>query len=137
MKHHPSPTAAMIIPPMDGPMMRLRVHHRRVERDRVGEVGAVLDHLDDERLARRRVERVDASPARPAEPGSRATVITPANASTASASDCSIDSTCVTTSTRCRFHRSTSTPANGASMSVGIWPQKPTTPSRNAEPVSR
>ena len=26
---------------------------------------------------------------------------------------------------RCRSQRSTSTPANGASTSVGIWPQKP------------
>ena len=38
---------------------------------------------------------------------------------------------------RCRSQRSTSTPANGASTSVGIWPQNPTTPSSSTEPVSR
>src|SRR5258707_593108 len=35
------------------------VDHRRVERDRIGQVGAVFDHLHDEGLAGRRVERVD------------------------------------------------------------------------------
>ncbi len=34
-------------------------HHRRVERDRVREILLALDHLDDERLARRHVEGVD------------------------------------------------------------------------------
>ena len=66
-----------------------------------------------------------------------ATVMTPMNVGTASASDCSADSTCVMTRMRCRSQRSTSTPANGASSRVGIWPQKPTTPRSSADPVSR
>jgi hypothetical protein len=33
--------------------------HRRVECDRIGEVAAILDHLDHERLSRRRVEGAD------------------------------------------------------------------------------
>lgn len=35
------------------------VEHRRVQGDGVGQVGAVLDHLDDEGLPRRRIEGVD------------------------------------------------------------------------------
>ena len=65
------------------------------------------------------------------------TVITPASASHASANDCTMDATCVATSTRYRPQRSTQTPANGASTKVGIWPAKPTRPSVAAEPVRR
>ena len=36
-----------------------RIHHGRVDGDGVGEVGAILDHLDHERLAAGHVERVD------------------------------------------------------------------------------
>src|ERR1700733_11901341 len=56
--------------------------------------------------------------------------------SAASASDCNMARTCVTTSTLRRFRRSTHTPAKGANRNVGICPANPTTPSRNAEPVS-
>ena len=65
------------------------------------------------------------------------TVMVPRSANQASSADCTIASACVTTSTRWRFQRSTSTPANGASRNVGICPAKPTTPSSSAEPVSR
>lgn len=64
-------------------------------------------------------------------------VIIPANANPASANDCSIERTCVTTSVVCRFHLSTQTPASGPSMKVGICPANPTMPKRNAEPVKR
>src|SRR5258705_1248652 len=66
-----------------------------------------------------------------------ATVMVDVNTRRASASDWSIDSTCVTSRMRCRSHRSTHTPAIGASSSVGICPQKPTTPRRSTDPVSR
>jgi hypothetical protein len=35
------------------------VHHRRVQRDRISQILAVLDHIHQERLPRRHVERVD------------------------------------------------------------------------------
>jgi len=57
--------------------------------------------------------------------------------SAASASDCSIDSTCVTTSTRWRSKRSSHTPASGGSRIEGACPAKATSPSRNAESVRR
>ncbi len=59
------------------------------------------------------------------------------SANAASAADCAIESTCDQTSTRWRFHRSTATPANGASKNVGICPAKPTIPRSHADPVSR
>jgi hypothetical protein len=48
-KHHPSLVAAE----------RRHVHHRRVERDGIAQVLAVLDHGQQERLARGHVEGVD------------------------------------------------------------------------------
>src|SRR5580658_8677349 len=60
----------------------------------------------------------------------------PLSVSTASASDCSIARTCVTTSTRRRSNQSTHTPAKGATRNVGICPAKPTIPSSKAELVS-
>src|SRR5882762_7747551 len=66
-----------------------------------------------------------------------ATVMVDVNTRSASATDWSIDSTCVTSRMRWRSHRSTHTTAMGASSSVGICPQKPTTPRRSTDPVSR
>src|ERR1700693_2456856 len=43
----------------------------------------------------------------------------------------------VTTSTLRRSRRSIQTPANGANRKVGICPEKPTIPSKSAEPVKR
>ena len=60
-----------------------------------------------------------------------------ANVSAASATDWSMDKNWVTTRRRWRSHLSTSTPANGARIRVGICPKKPTMPSRNTEPLSR
>jgi hypothetical protein len=65
------------------------------------------------------------------------TVMTFSSASAANANDCSMASTCVHSSMRCRSMRSTSTPAKGASTKVGICPAKLTTPSSSAEPVRR
>ena len=65
------------------------------------------------------------------------TVMTPANVSTASASDWRSDSTCVTRSTLRRSHRSTNTPVTGARKSVGTCPANPTTPRRRSDPVRR
>ncbi len=65
------------------------------------------------------------------------TVIVPERAKAARSPDWIIASTWVTTSTRCRFHRSTHTPAKGARMKVGIWPVKLTSPRSNAEWVRR
>jgi hypothetical protein len=49
----------------------------------------------------------------------------------------SIDSACVATSSRFRFHRSTAMPANGMRANAGTCDAKPTTPSSRAEPVRR
>ena len=57
--------------------------------------------------------------------------------SAASASDCTMESVCVHTSTWRRLRRSTQTPAKGAKRKVGICPAKLTVPSSSAEPVSR
>ena len=43
--------------------------------------------------------------------------------------DCTMESAWATTTSRCRFQRSTSTPAKGAKMKVGSCPAKPTSPS--------
>ena len=58
-KHQPSPTAAMSIPPIDGPMMRLPLTIDELSAIAFGRSRAVLDHLDDERLPGRRIEGVD------------------------------------------------------------------------------
>jgi hypothetical protein len=55
----------------------------------------------------------------------------------ASANDSIIANVCVITSTRRSRHRSTSTPANGASRNVGNCPANPTIPNQNGEPVTR
>ena len=65
------------------------------------------------------------------------TVMRCASATPANANDCTMASTCVTTSTLWRFRRSTHTPAKGANRKVGICPANPTTPSSSAESVSR
>jgi hypothetical protein len=44
-----------------------------------------------------------------------------------------MEKTCVATSSRCRFTRSTQTPANGARKKIGIVLAQPTTPSRDAD----
>ena len=85
-----------------------------------------LDHLDHERLTRRRVEGVDEALERREHEhvpdGDRAGERERRPGAPTAASP----ATCVTTSTRCRFQRSTSTPANGATRNVGICPAKPT-----------
>ena len=89
----PSPTAAMIDAADRRADDAAAVDHRRVEGDRVRQVGAVLDHLDDERLPRRRVERVDDPLDDLQHEHVPATVITPASVSAGEQrSDCSIDS---------------------------------------------
>ncbi len=66
-----------------------------------------------------------------------ATVMRWVSVSAASASDCTMASPWVHTSTVRRFHRSTSTPASGASRKVGICPAKLTVPSSTDDFVSR
>ena len=61
MKHQPSPNAAISTPPIDGPMMRLPFTIVELSAIAFGRCFAVVDHLHDERLARRRVEGVDDS----------------------------------------------------------------------------
>ncbi len=58
-KHQPSPTAAMTIPPSDGPMMRLPLTIEELSAMAFGTIAPVLDHLDDQRLPGRRIEGVD------------------------------------------------------------------------------
>ena len=65
------------------------------------------------------------------------TVIRPVNAKNASAADCSIAAIWVTTITRWRSQRSTSTPATGAITELGAWPKNATSPSSAPECVSR
>ena len=65
------------------------------------------------------------------------TVIRCERARAARAKDWIMDSTWVTTSTRCRSRRSTHTPAKGPRTKAGIWLIKPVRPSRKAEPVIR
>ncbi len=64
-------------------------------------------------------------------------VMRPESVSAARASDCTMASVCVHTSTCWRLSRSTQTPAKGARRNVGICPAKPTVPSSSADPVSR
>ncbi len=68
---------------------------------------------------------------------SRGMVIVCERVSAASASDCTMESVCVHTSTLRRSARSIQTPAKGAKRKVGIWPAKLTVPSSSADPVSR
>ena len=65
------------------------------------------------------------------------TVIWPVKVSIARTNDCTIESVCVTTSTRWRSHRSRNAPANGPMTKPGNCPAKPTTPSTIGEPVNR
>ena len=64
-------------------------------------------------------------------------VIVPVSVKAASSADWISASTWVSTSTRCRSQRSTSTPANGASRKVGICPAKLDHAEQQAESVSR
>ena len=49
----------MITPPIDGPITRLPLTIEELSAIAFGRSAAILDHLHDERLTRRRVERVD------------------------------------------------------------------------------
>ena len=57
----------------------------------------------------------------------------PVSAKNASAKDCSMAQTWVMTSNRCRFTRSTITPANGASRKDGTLLANATMPRRNGD----
>ena len=65
------------------------------------------------------------------------TATVPVRVSTARISAWHMARLCVTIIVRCRFQRSVNTPATGARKKLGIWLQKPTSPNRNAELVSR
>jgi len=67
----------------------------------------------------------------------QATVMWCESVSPASASDWTMESAWVQTSTWRRSRRSTHTPAKGAKRNVGICPAKLTVPSSSAEPVRR
>jgi hypothetical protein len=136
MKHHPSPTAAMMMPPIEGPMILLPFTIVELSAMAFGRSAgsSTICTTNDWRAG---VSNELMIPWTTWSTSTQPTVIVPVNDSAASAADCSAERTCVHTSMRCRSHRSMSTPANGASSSVGIWPQKPTTPSRKAEFVSR
>lgn len=64
-------------------------------------------------------------------------LILPLKVSPASVKETSIEIVCVATRRGCRFQRSTKMPATGVSRNAGNCAANPTTPSRNAEPVSR
>ena len=61
----------------------------------------------------------------------------PLRVSAAIASDCTMASTCVTTSTSWRSQRSTQTPASGGMKKRRDLPGEAHRPSRNAESVTR
>jgi hypothetical protein len=59
MKHQPSPTAAIITPPIDGPSRRAALTIDEFERDRVREVISSVHHLNDKSLSSRHVESIN------------------------------------------------------------------------------
>ena len=126
----------MMMPPIDGPMIRLAFTIDELSAMAFGRSArsSTISTTNDWRAG---VSKALMIPCTTCRRSTCVTVITPPSVSTASATDCSIESTCVTTRIRCRFERSTRTPANGARIRVGICPQNPTTPRSNAEPVSR
>ena len=112
------------------------VDHGGVDGDGVGEVGAVLDHLDHEGLAAGHVEGVDDALHR-AEREDLGMVMRWARVSAARASDCTMASVWVQTRSLAAVEAVDQTPAKGARRKVGIWPAKLTVPSSRAELVSR
>ncbi len=136
MKHHPSPNAAINTPPIDGPMMRLPFTIDELSAMAFGKCcrSSTIWTTNDCRAG---VSKALITPCATWRIRMCVTVMIPVNARIASADDCSIERTCVTTRMRWRSRRSTRTPAKGARISVGIWPQNPTTPSSSSEPVSR
>jgi hypothetical protein len=65
------------------------------------------------------------------------TAMTPLRASTASRKACAIARLWVRSKSRCRFQRSTNTPASGVRNKVGICPKNPATPNQKPEWVKR
>ena len=58
-KHTASLTTASSRPASAGPTTRAALTRKRVERDHVRQIGAILDEVHPQRLAQRHVERVD------------------------------------------------------------------------------
>ena len=113
-----------------------RVHHGGVERDGVGQVGAVLDHAHHERLPRRGVEGVDHA------------LTHLQHQHLGDGDDAGQRQHRERQRLQHREHLGDDQHAvpvppvdehagHGARNKVGIWPQNPTTPSSSAEPVRR
>ncbi len=135
-KHHPSPSVAMRMPPIDGPMMREALIIDEFSAMAFGR-SSRSSTISTTNACRAGVSNELITPCTSCSAITSATVMTFINASTASAADCNADRICVMTRMRCRSHRSTSTPANGERISIGICPANPTMPSSSSDPVRR
>ena len=135
-KHHPSLVAAISMPASDGPTSRATFT--------IDELIAMAlprsprsSTISTMNACRPGMSNALTMPCMTLKHQNHGIVMWPESVSAASASDCTMASVCVHTSTFRRSSRSTQTPANGANRNVGICPAKLTVPSSSADPVSR
>jgi hypothetical protein len=135
-KHQPSPTSAINPPATAGPTMRLpftidELSAMAFERSARSSSSVITNAW------RAGVSKAPMTPCASWSTSTCHTVTWPDSVNAARSVTWTSESTCVQINTRCRSQRSTYTPARGPRNSIGICEQKLTSPSRNAESVSR
>ena len=136
VKHHPSPTKPTTAAAATGPSILAEFFMRELSATAFGRSArsSIISPRND---CRATVSNALITACTAPSTTRCQTVILPVSAKHASAADCSIAATCVAMTVRWRFHRSTSTPAMGASNAAGACPKKPTRPSMTGDPVRR
>jgi hypothetical protein len=126
----------MMTPPIDGPSRRAALNIDELSAMALGR-SARSSIISTTKACRPGMSKELIRPWKAASSSTSTTVMRPVSVSTASAADCAMARTCVTTRTRRRSQRSTSTPATGPSRKLGICDEKLTAPSRKAGCGSR
>ena len=135
MKHQPSPTVATRTPATAGPRIRAMLKIDELSAMAFGRSSRLT--ISTRKACRAGMSNALTIPRSDARMKTSFTVTRPASVSAPSAKARSIEDVWVATRRLRRFCRSATAPPRGARRKIGICPQKPASPRRRDEPVSR